>query len=97
MKTMNVKTMSAAALCILAVSAAGCSSWDAYGVKSTHGDAVRSNKEAQLYNPAAATYPSPDPVEGTDGQRMEAVLEAHRGRTGSAESVGQPIVINVGD
>lgn len=94
---MNTKTLTAAALCVLAVSATGCSSWDRYGVKSTYGDAVRSNTEAQLYNPAAATYPSPDPVEGTDGQRMEAVMETHRGQTGSAESVGQPIVINVGD
>jgi len=36
-------------------------------------------------------------VEGTDGQRMEAVMESHRSRQGSAESVAEPIVINVGN
>jgi hypothetical protein len=35
-------------------------------------------------------------VEGTDGQRMEAVMESHRSQQGSAESVAEPIVINVG-
>jgi len=65
-------------------------------VESTYGDAVRSNVRAQLYDPSTATNPSSDPVEGTDGQRMEAVMETHRGHQGSAESISKPIVISVG-
>ena len=66
-------------------------------VDATFGDAVQSVVDAQLYDPAAAANPSTDAIEGTDGQRMEAVMEAHRGQTGSAESVSKPIVINVGE
>ena len=66
-------------------------------VEESYGDAVRSNVHAQVYDPATLTNPSSDPVEGTDGQRMEAVIESHRGRQGSADSVAEPIVINVGN
>lgn len=66
-------------------------------VEASYGDAVRSNVRAQLYDPSTATNPSAEAVEGTDGQRMEAVMEAHRGHKGSADSVSNPIVINVGN
>ncbi len=66
-------------------------------VESSYGDALRSNVRAQLYDPSTATNPSADPVEGTDGKRMEAVMETHRGHQGSAESVSDPIVISVGN
>ena len=77
------------------VLAAGCASDSR--VDAGFGDAVRSTVEAQLYDPATASNPSPDVVEGTDGQRMQTVMEAHRGQAGSAESVSNPIVINVGE
>jgi type IV pilus biogenesis protein CpaD/CtpE len=66
-------------------------------VEESYGDAVRSNVHAQVFDPTTITNPSSDPVEGTDGQRMEAVMESHRGHQGSADSVAEPIVINVGN
>jgi hypothetical protein len=66
-------------------------------VEAYHGDAVNSIKAAQVYDRDAALNPSADPVEGTDGQRMEGVMEHHRGYMGSAESASQPIVINTGN
>ena len=66
-------------------------------VEAYHGDAVNSIKAAQVYDRNAALNPSEDAVEGTDGQRMEAVMEQHRAYTGSAESTSQPIVINTGN
>lgn len=80
---------------VMALSTVACTN-TANRVESSYGDAVRSNVRAQLYDPAAAANPSPDPVEGTDGQRMEAVMETHRGHQGSAESVSNQIIISVG-
>ena len=78
----------------MALSTAACTS---SAVEKSYGDAVRSNVQAQVYDPATLTNPSSDPVEGTDGQRMEAVMESHRSQQGSADSVAEPIVINVGN
>jgi type IV pilus biogenesis protein CpaD/CtpE len=66
-------------------------------VDESFGDATRSNVRAQVYDPETLTNPSSDPVEGTDGQRMEAVMESFRSQQGSADSVANPIVINVGN
>jgi len=66
-------------------------------VDESFGDATRSNVRAQVYDPETLTNPSSDPVEGTDGQRMEAVMESFRSQQGSANSVANPIVINVGN
>jgi type IV pilus biogenesis protein CpaD/CtpE len=78
----------------IALSTVACTS---SAVEESYGDAVRSNVHAQVYDPATLTNPSSDPVEGTDGQRMEAVMESHRNQQGSADSVAQPIVIDVGN
>ena len=64
-----------------------CSWTEPARVEAYYGDAVNSVTKGQVY----------DPVDGTDGQRMEAVMEKHRGYTGSAESASQPIVINTGN
>jgi type IV pilus biogenesis protein CpaD/CtpE len=76
----------------IALSTVACTS---SAVEESYGDAVRSNVHAQVYDPATITNPSSDPVEGTDGQRMEAVMESHRNQQGSADSVARPIVIDV--
>ena len=68
---------------VLALAASGCST---SRVEMTYGDAVRANRDAQIYDASAAANPSRDPVDGTDGQRMEAVMEAHRTNVGSAPS-----------
>lgn len=78
----------------VALSTVACTS---SAVDESYGDAVRSTVRAQVYDPATLTNPSSDPVEGTDGQRMEAVMESHRSQQGSADSVAEPIVINVGN
>ena len=78
----------------IALSTVACTS---SAVEESYGDAVRSNVHAQVYDPATLTNPSSDAVEGTDGQRMEAVMESHRSQQGSADSVAEPIVINVGN
>jgi type IV pilus biogenesis protein CpaD/CtpE len=87
-----------AGLCSLQLITSACTTTVRGGspVEESYGDAVRSNVNAQLYDPAAAANPSTEAVEGTDGQRMEAVMEKHRGQTGSADNVSSPIVINVG-
>ena len=91
----NVNIQKTIAACMLALFTAACGSPTAR-VDANYGAAVESIVEGQFYDPVAASNPSTDAVEGTDGQRMEAVMEAHRGETGSAESVSNPIVINVG-
>jgi type IV pilus biogenesis protein CpaD/CtpE len=78
----------------IALSTVACTS---SAVEESYGDAIRSNVHAQVYDPATLTNPSSDAVEGTDGQRMEAVMESHRNQQGSADSVAQPIVIDVGN
>jgi hypothetical protein len=95
MNMINTKIYLNIVVCTLALFAAACSSPTPL-VDATFGDAVHSTVEAQLYDPAAAANPSPDVVDGTDGQRMEAVVEAHRNQAGSADAVSNPIVINVG-
>lgn len=90
---MNQKPVYVAITGLLSLALASCAS---SRLDATFGDAVRANMEAQIYDPVAATSPSAEPVMGTDGQRMEAVMEAHRGQAGSAENVTQPIVISVG-
>ncbi len=78
----------------MALSTAACVGPSA--VESNYGDAVRSNLEAQVYDPTTLTNPSSDLVEGTDGQRMEGVMESHRGQQGNANNVARPLVIDVG-
>lgn len=90
---MNKKLVYVAVTGALSLTLAACAP---SRLDATFGDAVRSNVEAQIYDPVAATNPAADPVMGTDGQRMEGVMEAHRGQAGSAENVSQPIVISVG-
>ena len=93
MKYQNIMTLTVLSGCALVAS--GCATTEASRVEATYGDAVNSMKAAQIHDPEAASNPSGDPVEGTDGQRMEAVMEALRGNAGSAESTSQPIVISI--
>ena len=91
----NKSTHVMIALGVMAISTTACTSPSA--VENSFGEAVRSNAQAQVYDPATITTPSTDAVEGTDGQRMESVMEGLRGRQGNADSVAEPIVINVGN
>lgn len=91
---MNQKQINAAVLVAVTLSIASCAT---SRVETNFGDAVNSNMEAQMYDPLAANRPSTETPLGTDGMRMEAVMESHRGETGNGESVSQPIVISVGN
>jgi hypothetical protein len=86
MNMINTKIYLNIIVCMLALFAAACAPTPR--VDAAFGDAVTSTIEAQLYDPAAAANPSPDVVEGTDGQRMEAVMEAHRSQSGSDGQAG---------
>lgn len=90
---MNTKLITIASAGIVALSVASCA---ASRVDANFGDAVQSNVEAQVYDPATLTNPSLEAVEGTDGQRMETVMEEHRGQAGDRDAVSSPIIINVG-
>ena len=98
MNMINTKIHLNIVVCTLALFAAACSTPTPL-VDATFGDAVHSTVEAQLYDPAAAANPSPDVVEGTDGQRMEEVIQWHRRQSGNgnqAESGGNsPVLLNV--
>lgn len=90
---MNRSLVKVATACALALTLASCA---ASRVDANFGDAVQSTVDGQIYDPVAANSPSPDAVTGTDGQRMEAVMESHRGQSGNGANVGQPIEIGVG-
>ena len=89
----NSKSLATAAAVLMAFSIAACGH---SRVEANFGSSVQSMVEGQYYDPAAAANPSLDAVEGTGGQRMETVMEAHRGQAGSAQEVSNPLVINVG-
>ena len=78
---------------LIAASLASCA---ASRLDANFGDSVPANVEAQVYDASTLTNPPLDAVEGTDGQRMETVMEAHRGQAGDSDAVASPIVINVG-
>ena len=61
----NVKILKNIAVCMLALFTAACGSPTAR-VDASYGDAVESIVEAQFYDPAAASNPSTDAVEGTN-------------------------------
>lgn len=90
---MTTRIITIAGAGIVALSVASCA---ASRVDANFGDSVQSNLEAQVYDPATLDNPPLDAVEGTDGQRMETVMEEHRGQAGDREAVSSPIVINVG-
>ena len=95
MRYEDIKTLTVLLGCALFATA--CTSTTPDRVEASYGDAVRSITASQVYDPEAAANPSADPVEGTDGQRMEAVMQEHRGNIGSADSASQPLVISVGN
>ena len=61
------------------------------------GAAVRNVFESQIHDHEAAIHPLPDAVEGTDPDRLNAVLDAYRNVAATAiETPTQPIDINIG-
>lgn len=60
------------------------------------GSSVRQMIRAQLYDPAAAEHPSPDPVTGLDGQQAQQALAKHRQTVGQPDEVRDEIIVNIG-
>jgi hypothetical protein len=64
--------------------------------ESNFGESVRQMISAQTYDPSTLTAPSAEPVDSTDGQLLEGVLEEYRGAVASPDSVSNEIVIGLG-
>jgi len=71
----------------------GCSSQP---TDAKFGDAVRNVMEYQIHDYEAALHPPPDAIEGSDPDRLNAVLEAHRSDAGEAQSASKPVSLTLG-
>jgi hypothetical protein len=80
------------AVCLLG----GCANEETL-TERNFGDSVRNMIRVQTYDASTLTNPPAEPVDGTDGQKLEGVLETYRGENaGGTESVGNEIQISVG-
>ena len=88
---------SLAAVSLLAVLLlGGCANQETL-TERNFGESVRNMVRAQTYDASTLSNPDSTPVDGTDGQKLETVVEAYRsGNTGSTQTVSQPIEISVG-
>lgn len=76
------------------VMTAGCAEHSQ--VEREFGNSVRQVTRAQTLDSMNVVAPDPDPVDQTDGQRMEAVMETYREDVAKPEGIGQDIIIQVG-
>ena len=77
----------------LAVILTACSSYSP--LESQFGDSVRQVTSKQTNDAGAALYPASEATEGSDGYRLEKVIEAHRNDVSKPEQVNQPVSISV--
>ena len=73
--------------------AAGCSSQP---TDAEFGDAVRNVMEYQIHDYEAALHPPPDAIEGSDPERLNAVIDAHRKGAAEAQDAPPPVTISIG-
>jgi hypothetical protein len=66
------------------------------GSDDEFGAAVRTVMSNQTFDPEARAYPSGDAVTGGNADRLEKVVDAHADTTGNAQSVRQPVKVDVG-
>jgi hypothetical protein len=52
---------------------------------------------SQIYDFEAAIHPNPDAIEGSDPDRLDAALNAHRTDVAQPQEIQQPITINLGN
>jgi len=83
------------ALALLSTLAWGCAT-EPTATETAFGDSVRQMVRAQIQDPATAQNPGDEAIDSTDGQKLEKVLEVHRGAVAEPSTVDSPIVINVG-
>jgi len=75
--------------------ASGCSGQSTIP-SSEFGDAVRNVMEYQIHDYEAALHPPPDAVEGSDPDRLNAVINAYRKGAADAQEGPPPVTINIG-
>ena len=75
--------------------ASGCSGQSTVPA-AEFGDAVRNVMEYQIHDYEAALHPPPDAVEGSDPDRLNAVIDAHRKGAAEAQEGPPPVIINIG-
>ncbi len=73
--------------------ASGCSSQP---TGAEFGDAVRNVMEYQIHDYEAALHPPPDAIEGSDPDRLNAVIDAHRRGAAEAQEAPPPVIISIG-
>ncbi len=73
--------------------ASGCSSQP---TDAEFGDAVRHVMEHQIHDYDAALHPPPDAIEGSDPDRLNAVIDAYRRGAGEAQEAPPPVSITIG-
>ncbi len=82
-------------LLIATAIASGCSG-QSTGPAAEFGDAVRNVMEYQIHDYEAALHPPPDAVEGSDPDRLNAVIDAYRKGAAQAQEGPPPVLINIG-
>jgi hypothetical protein len=65
------------------------------GVAATFGDSVRNMIEAQTNDPSTLATPSTETIDGSDPQRLEAVLGVYRSDVAKPAAASEEVVINV--
>ena len=83
-----------AAFGVAALMLAGCSG-EPTQTQTNFGVSVRQMVEAQTANPSTITNPSAESMQGTDGKRIEAVLDAYRTDVAKPEAVNESVNINL--
>ena len=92
---MTTKLILAGPLFVAIAIASGCSRQPTVP-GAEFGDAVRKVMEYQIHDYAAALHPPPDAIEGSDPDRLNAVIEAYRERAAQAQEGPPPADITIG-
>ncbi len=90
----NKSIFTAVAITIASGVSVGCASGPDR-VAADHGNSVRAMRRAQTADPLTLITTDTAPVETTDGQRLEVVLDSYRTDTSNRQNVEQPINISI--
>ncbi len=83
-------------LLIAGVLTSGCSS-EPTTPEPEFGSAVRNTMQSQIHDFGAAMQPSPEPLEGSDADRLNAVLNAYREDVAKPAETQRPITLQLGN
>jgi PBP1b-binding outer membrane lipoprotein LpoB len=91
---MNASNKLYAAFGAAALVLAGCSG-EPTQTQTNFGVSVRQMIQAQIADPSTLGDTSSEPIDGSDGRRTEAVLEAYRTDVAKPETVNDDVVISL--